>query len=539
MMSSIKKSLKSFADNGLNLIVLSILTGVTAGVVITFYNIFIHEGEHYSVLLYSACLNNPVFIPLLFILLFCGALLVGTLVKFVPMIRGSGIPQIEGAARGTVAFKWYVTLCSMFAASLACVFLGLSAGGEGPSLEMGGCCGQAVGVTLKRNYMARRLQVASGASAGLAVAFNAPITGMIFALEEAFRSFSAQVFICSAISVGCSLVIRNCLRTALGLSVGFAFDGFVFNSFAFSDYGYVLIATLICAVCGALTYYLVMLFRQIFKKITFFKKVGKYVIPFTLAGVFGLISFYAMGGGSTFINALSTNGTGIYSLESVFGADITVTIAVIVVMKLIATLVNMGCGVPCGAFIPMLAVGAGIGGALSNIFVAFGMQPELCDYLVVLCMATYFTCVVKAPITGIVMCFELTGQFANSLPVLIGVTVGYLISELFRTQPIYEKLLEQFLDDEGYTANMKKERVRAVIMPNSIVDGNRVRKVIWPVNGLVVEITQADGKVLVPDGETIMHTGEQILFECETSDVNRLIEYISDLTGDKDIRLDK
>jgi len=154
----LKNNLRLFADNGINLVLISLLTGLFAGVVVTFYNILAHIGEETSVKLYSLLRDNPAFIPLLFLGLSAGAIVV-------PMIRGSGIPQIEGAARGIIRFKWYVTMCSMFAASLACIFLGLSAGAEGPSLEIGGCAGEAVGRILKRNQMIRRLQIASGSSA--------------------------------------------------------------------------------------------------------------------------------------------------------------------------------------------------------------------------------------------------------------------------------------------------------------------------------------------------------------------------------------
>lgn len=116
--------------------------------------------------------QNPAFIPLLFLGLSAGALVIGTATRLIPMIRGSGVPQIEGAARGILHFKWYAVMCSMFAASVLCVFMGLPAGSEGPSLQIGGCAGDAVGTTFRRSLMVRRLQIAAGASAGLAAAFN-------------------------------------------------------------------------------------------------------------------------------------------------------------------------------------------------------------------------------------------------------------------------------------------------------------------------------------------------------------------------------
>lgn len=536
IISIMKKYSRLVWDNALNMVIMSVITGLFAGVVVTFYNILMSLGEGTSEKLYSLFLENPAFIPLLFVGLAAGALVIGTLVKLVPMIRGSGIPQIEGAARGVVRFKWYVTLTSMFAASLACVFMGYPAGAEGPSLEIGGCCGSATGTLLKRNQMVKRLQIASGASAGLAVAFNAPITGVVFALEEAFRSFSPQVFICAAISVVTAVVTRNAIRPALGYGVGFAFDGFEFAQIGFggSDlifFLWVALAAIIVSLAGVGFYYLVFASKKLFKKIRFLKGIGKYIIPFVLAGAFGLITLYSLGGGHSFIDALSSGGSGEIS---VFGASLIVSLVIIVIIRFITAVMTMGCGVPCGVFIPMLAIGAGLGAVLSLLFQMGGMGAEYGDYLIIICMAAFFTCIVKAPITGIVMVFELTGQFVNFLPALLGIAIGYLVGMLFKTEAIYEKNLEQYIADEKLYEKVKKIRLELKIMANSKADGSAVRKIVWPTNGLVVAVIKEDGTETVADGETVLHAGEGIIFECETDDEKEFLDYMNSIVGKQD-----
>ncbi len=527
----LKKNLQSFADNGVNLVLISLLTGLFSGVVVTFYNILAHIGEETSVKLYGMLFDNPAFIPLLFLGLAAGAVVIGTFVRFVPMIRGSGIPQIEGAARGIIRFKWYVTMCSMFAASLACIFLGLSAGAEGPSLEIGGCAGEAVGKTLKRNQMVRRLQIAGGSSAGLAVAFNAPVTGLFFAMEEAFRSFSPQGFVCAALSIVTALFTRNAIRPPLGYGVGFTFENFIFpENFSFSYCLWIIPAAVVAALAGVAFYHSVTVAKKLFKKITFFKGAGKYIIPFMLAGAFGLITPYAMGGGHSFIEALGTHGTGEISIESVFGISVVASILIVFVFKYMAGVMAMGCGIPCGVFIPMLAMGAGLGGVLSIAFVAMGMDPAFCDYFIIICMSVFFTTIVKAPITGIVMVFELTGQFTNFLPVLLGVAIGYLISMLFKLEPIYEKNLDAFIVDEKLYENVRKERISLIVQPHSKAEMNKVRAIIWPTNGLVVEVV-SDGTVIVPDGEYIFKAGDTLVFECETDSLEELYGYLYEIVG--------
>jgi H+/Cl- antiporter ClcA len=516
---------------GYNLILLSIITGVFAGTIVTFYNILASLGEECAVKLYTLILQNPAFIPLLILGLACGAVVIGTLVRFVPMIRGSGIPQIEGAARGLFVFRWYVVMCSMFAASLACVFLGLSAGAEGPSLEIGGCAGDAVGKMLKRSQMVRRLQIAGGASAGFAVAFNAPITGMIFALEEAFRSFSPQAFICSAISVISALFVRNGIRAALGMSIGYSFENFVFVQISYNDYAFVALAALIVSLAAVAFYYLMLTAKKLFKKITFFNGAGKYIIPFVLSGAFGLITLYSIGGGHSFIEALSTGGTGNFEVQSVFGAGLIASLLIIIVLRFISMTMYMGCGVPCGVFIPMLAVGAGLGAVCSVLFQKIGFSADASDYLVIICMAVFFTTFVRAPITGITMIFELTGQVQNFLPALIGITIGYIISEVFRLHPGYEKCLSMYLEDEGYFKNVRKVRASVIIQSGSAADGSKVRKIIWPTNGLVTNVVKSDGTAIVPDGETVLVAGEELTFECDTNNEKQLLEYLYDIVG--------
>lgn len=531
-----KKNLSAVWDNALNLICMSLLTGVFAGVVVTFYNILMSLGEGVSEELYSVLLENPAFIPLLFVGLAAGAIVIGSLVRLVPMIRGSGIPQIEGAARGVVRFKWYVTMTSMFAASLACVLMGYPAGAEGPSLEIGGCCGSATATLLRRNQMVKRLQIASGASAGLAVAFNAPITGVVFALEEAFRSFSPQVFICAALSVVTAVITRNAIRPALGFGVGFAFDGFEFAQIGFGGndlifFLWVALASVVVALAGVGFYHLVFLLKRLFKKITFFKKTGKYIIPFVLAGAFGLITLYSLGGGHSFIDALSSGGSGEIN---VFGVGLIASLVIIVVIRFISAAMTMGCGVPCGVFIPMLAIGAGLGAILAELFKLCGMDAVYSDYLIIICMAAFFTCIVKAPITGIVMVFELTGQFVNFLPALLGIGLGYLVGMAFKTEAIYEKNLEQYIADEKLYEKIKKVRLELKIKADSKADGSAVRKIVWPTNGLVVAVIKEDGTETVADGETVLRAGEGIIFECETDDEKELMDYMRSIVGKQD-----
>ncbi len=530
MSGNIKRGrLRALSEYGVNMVALSILTGLFAGAVVTIYNILTAIGEERSAQLYQIIVENPAFIPLLFVGLAAGAFVIGTATRFVPMIRGSGVPQAEGAARGLLHFRWYTVMCSMFAASLACVFMGLPAGSEGPSLEMGCCAGYGTASTLKRSLTVRRLQVAAGASSGLAAAFNAPVTGLIFAMEEAFRSFSAQVFTCSAVSVAVSLTVRNLMRAAMGFPTGFTFTTFSFTALEPAGYLCTAIAALAAGLLGVAFYHLMLIARKGFKKITFLSGVGRYIIPFFVAGAFGLVTVYAMGGGHDFIQSLgslSEEGT-----HSIFGISLAATLAVIVLFRFISTILAVGCGMPYGIFVPVLATGAGLGALLCVWFESMGLDAAMSDYIIIVTMAAYFTTVVRAPITGLVMVFEFTGQFENLLPALLGVGIGFIVGELFRTQSVFEKCLELIVRERNLKTGAEKRSVTIEVEEGSYAEGRSIRSVLWPAGGMVTEVTARDGNRFVPGGSTMLNAGDKITFECVAVSEEELKNYLSEIVS--------
>ncbi len=513
---------------GVQLVAVGALTGLFAGIAVTLYNVLANIGEGFSRDIYEIVRETPAFIPLLFLALFLGAIVIGGVVKFIPMIRGSGIPQTEGATRGLLHFRWYQVLTGMFAASLATIFLGLSAGSEGPSIQIGGACGYGTADLLKRKETVRRYQITGGACTGLAVAFNAPVTGMAFAFEEAHKRFTPEVFVCAFSSVIVGVITRNLLRPLLGFPVESTFTTFSFTAPDMFSYLYILLAALVCAFAGVAFYFLVFRAKKLFAKITFWKGMGKMLIPFMLAGIFGLITVYAMGGGHELIQALGSKSEG---MELIFSSPLWATLLIVFAFKFIVSVVNMGAGVPCGVFIPMLAVGACLGALLSLLCVQMGMDPAYSDVMIMICMATFFTTIVKAPVTGIVMVVELTWSFTFLLPVVMGVAVGYLVGDVFHTQPIYDKLLEGIVEEQKVREGAKKETVRLRVVKGSTADGRAVRDILWPSDALVIALSRG-GTAIVPDGETVLEAGDEITIVGETSDYKSFAEDLAVTVGE-------
>ena len=172
-----------------------LLVGAVSGLVVMFYRIALtYAGEWLNEIL-AFIKGHPLRILVWFAVLILLALIVGRLVKWEPMISGSGIPQVEGEVLGKLKEDWKRVLPAKFIGGFLCLFGGLSLGREGPSIQLGAMGGQGVSRLLDRGKTEERYLMTCGASAGLAAAFHAPLAGMMFALEEIHKGFSVSLLV--------------------------------------------------------------------------------------------------------------------------------------------------------------------------------------------------------------------------------------------------------------------------------------------------------------------------------------------------------
>lgn len=529
------KTKKNLYKSAIELITVGSITGVFAGAVVTLFNVLAHEGESISKNVYAYVRANPLFVPLLFLVLALGGFLLGVAVRISAIIHGCGIPQAEGAARGVLRFTWYKDMTMAFAACLMSIFMGLSIGAEGPSVLIGSCAGDGVAGMLRRDNMVRKYQIAGGACAGLAVASNAPLTGMAFAFEEAFKRFTPEVFICSFSSVVFGVLTRTLIYNLLGFSVQSSFHSYLFNEMPFSSYGYVVLAGIACGLLGVAFYKFAFWLRKLFKRMHAKDERLNATLRITTAvligGVVSLLSASVMGGGHDLIESLGTlGGMKEQTTLTAFGLPIFWTLMVVCVLKFIITGVNVGAGIPCGIFIPMIAIGACLGGTLNVVWVKLGMDKSLCDLMIMICMAAFFTTIVKEPITSIIMICEFTGSFAPLLPVIIAVSIGYTIGEMFRTDGIYEELLEAYEEENGIHEKARREMYVLGVGAHSIADKREVRDVLWPANTRVTEIARGE-EVILPDGDTVLKSGDVLTIVCYTDDSKKTREELEHILG--------
>ena len=208
----------------LRLFIEGIFVGIAGGLSISLFRFLLNESEDLRIHLYYAylipALRRDDLLPLLsyaLLLLAIGGALCA-MCRYAPMAGGSGIPQVKGVILGLMKMKWLRILWVKILAGAIGIGAGLSLGREGPSIQIGAVAGQGLSRVLGRTRMEERYLITSGASAGLAAAFNAPLAGMMFALEELHRNFSGAVLLPTMTLIG--LLLNTFTSPIVGCRLG-------------------------------------------------------------------------------------------------------------------------------------------------------------------------------------------------------------------------------------------------------------------------------------------------------------------------------
>jgi len=213
--------LRSWYDFKLTIFFEGILVGIIAGLITVLFRILIEKSEALTHRIYQYLLEGHIFAILgWFSLLIAAAIFVGYLVTKTPMISGSGIPQVKGYLLRQLDMEWIKVLPGKFLGGILSIGAGLSLGREGPSIQLGASAGKGVGKLLKRPDIEEKYLVLGGAGAGLAAAFNAPLAGVMFVMEELQKGLSPAALACA---MGACVAAHFVSKQIVGLSPAFQF----------------------------------------------------------------------------------------------------------------------------------------------------------------------------------------------------------------------------------------------------------------------------------------------------------------------------
>ena len=411
------------------LITEGLCVGLIGGFIVLLYRVALTFAGNWLIKILSYIKGNPFRCAVWFLILMALAWIGGRLVKWEPMISGSGIPQVEGEVSGRLSQNWKRVLPAKFAGGFLCMLGGLSLGREGPSIQLGAMAGQGISRALGRGKREEKFLMTCGASAGLSAAFHAPLAGMMFAVEEIHKTFSIPILLpVMTASVTADYIASH----ILGLDPVFHFQ---ITEYLPQNYYWLLILLgILVGVSGVFYNWGMLKAQELYRKIPFLKETGCLLIAFLTAGVLGLVMPSVLGSGSGLIVSL-TKG------EMVLGM-----VVLTLVVKFLFSAVSFGSGAPGGIFFPLLILGALLGAVFAMTGAEFfGLDPVYINNFVLLGMTGFFTAIVRAPLTGIILLFEMSGSISQMLSLSIVSVTAYIVATLMRSEPIYDSLLKRIL----------------------------------------------------------------------------------------------
>ncbi|WP_291994615.1 H(+)/Cl(-) exchange transporter ClcA [Candidatus Accumulibacter sp. ACC003] len=337
---------------------------------------------------------------------------------------GSGIPHVEAVIEGTLPAAPLLLLPVKFVGGLLAIGGGLALGREGPSVQMGANLAQFCGSTFRLPTTDRIALFASGAGAGLAVAFNAPMAGSVFVLEELVRRFDIRIAIaalgasCSAIAVASLLLGQQPDFNVAELPVPSSWTGPIFG-----------LLGILAGLAGVAYNRLIIKTCALFDGLTRWRPEFRALLIGALVGALAWFAPDMVGGGDEISQQVLVGGIGLAALPLIFA------------VRFVLGPLSYAAGTPGGLFAPILALGACLGlgfGLLCPQFVAdSGATPIT---FAIAGMAAFLTATVRAPVTGMILIFEMTGAFNQALPMLWASFAAMAVPTLMGNSPIYDSM---------------------------------------------------------------------------------------------------
>jgi chloride channel protein, CIC family len=402
-------------------IALAIIIGVIAGLAAVLFTLSI-ESMSYGLFGMSPSIWRLLLAPTA-VGLITGVLLA----KVFPDVRGSGIPQTEMAFHLNQGFIPARVPLGKFITGVLCVGSGHSMGREGPSVQIGAGLASVLGRWLQLSPAQVQALVPIGAAAALSAAFNTPVAAVLFALEEIIGDLNAGVIGPTVIASVTSVIVE---RSILGNQPLFRVPQYhLLNTAELLAYAALGIAGGVISLgfCKGLIW-----------ARAWFGRLPKSTVIFQPA----------MGGlmiGAVLIFYPQVTGVGYeYVDQALNGGLVLTTMAILCAVKLGATIISYASGNAGGIFAPSLYLGAMAGGTVGSLVHHFapGSTGDPGAYALV-GMGALFAGIIRAPMTSVLMIFELTQDYQILVPLMVSNLLSFVISRRFQPKPIYHALLEQ------------------------------------------------------------------------------------------------
>ncbi|WP_165777204.1 ClC family H(+)/Cl(-) exchange transporter [Bifidobacterium primatium] len=538
MKSQIHRFLTDFNRAKWRIAAKGVIGGFAVGLLVVLYRLGIEYGTRFAQVMYGTFREHPIYILPWAAAAVITGLFVAWLVRWEPMASGSGIPQTEGVVTCGMRMRSWSVLVVRFAGGLLCGLFGLSMGREGPSVQIGAATSQMTAGRLGRSNVERNVLTTAGAAAGLSAAFCAPLSGVMFALEEIHRSFSPTILLTAmSASLTADFVAKQCFGMTPVL------DFTRVEQLPIEEYWWLIPLGLMMGVVGVAMNRLLLGMQTLMNRIP---AAVRPIISLALALPCGMFLPLTLGGGSNLIAFVEQGGAALSLL------------LVLLAVKMTFTATSFGSGCPGGIFMPILAVGALAGGIVATIGGYFGgfahLDARYISVFAVMGMAGTLSAAVKSPVTSVLLIVEMSGNITHMLPVATCAFLALLVSDLCGTKPIYEALLDRYqrshgiggdigdgvaanaanagagnaatndsddIDDVDFEdgdfnpANARPSAIRSGVIEHPVeigspIAGTLVRNVPLP-DGMMIITIRRGSRDFVPGPDTPLHAGDYVV----------------------------
>lgn len=375
--------------------------------------------------------------------------------RFAPEARGHGVPEVMLAvAQRGGRIPAQVSVVKALASAL-CIGSGGSVGREGPIVQIGSALGSSLGRMTRIAGPRLRVLAACGAAGGIAATFNAPLTGPLFAMELILRDFAAESFGAVVLASVTASVVG---RAALGDEAFLELPAFTMHNPA--EYTLILVLGVVAGVVGVLFTRVLYLVEDVCDRVW---RGPEWLRP----AVGGLLL------GALLLAVPRMYGVGYPVLQDAVGGHFGLGLLLVLLgAKLLATSLTIGIGGSGGVFAPSLFLGAVAGTAFG--LVVHDLLPGVAGsagMYGLIGMGAVFAGAARAPITAVVVLFELTGQYSIILPLMTAVVIATLVSRWLSRDTIYTlKLRRRGIDLDAHHASPRLAGLRVADVAEPLPD---------------------------------------------------------------------
>ncbi|HET0149711.1 TPA: chloride channel protein [Streptococcus pneumoniae] len=469
--SEIVRSKKEFAfasSTILSQVGRGIIVGLIVGIIVGSFRFLIEKGFHLIQGVYQdqGYLVRNLFVLVLFYILICW--LSAKLTRSEKDIKGSGIPQVEAELKGLMSLNWW-------------------------------------GILWKK-YVLGILAIASGAAAGLAAAFNAPIAALLFVVEEVYHHFSRFFWVST---LAASIVANFVSLLMFGLTPVLDMPDNI-PPMTLDQYWIYLVMGIFLGFSGFLYEKAVLNVGRVYDLIgqkIHLDRAYYPILAFIIIIPVGIFLPQIIGGGNQLVLSLTEQNFSFQVLLAYF------------LIRFIWSMISYGSGLPGGIFLPILALGSLLGSLVGVICVNLGLvSQEQFPIFVILGMSGYFGAISKAPLTAMILVTEMVGDIRNLMPLGLVTLVSYIIMDLLKGTPVYEAMLEKMLPEE---VSSEGEVTLIEIPVSDKIAGKQVHELNLPHNVLIT--TQVhNGKSQTVNGSTRMYLGDMIHLVIPKSEIGKV-----------------